>query len=191
MNLRQIATGGVLSLVMSAGVVASAYAQAGAETFTATASVKSAADAAAKAPVTIVVSRKMSQKEADGFTAAFKKGGASALRKALAGVPATGTVQLGGGKATPTRMTLERPTEKGRLLTMVTDKPILFLGAGVPGAKAKEGYDFAIIDIEVNADGSGGGTLSPAAKITVKQGAFVVDDYAGELVRLTDVKKVK
>ncbi|MFL6280486.1 MAG: hypothetical protein ACJ731_10275, partial [Vicinamibacterales bacterium] len=182
---------GVLLLVMSAGVVASARAQAQAETFTATASVKSAADAAAKAPVTIVVSRKMSQKEADSLTAAFKNGGASALRKALTGVPATGSVQLGGGKTTPTRMTLERPTEKGRLLTMVTDKPILFLGAGVPGAKAKDGYDFAIIDIEVNTEGAGAGTLSPAAKITVKNGAFVVDDYASELVRLTDVKKVK
>jgi hypothetical protein len=191
MNLRQIAIGGVLSLVMSGGVVAAARAQAGAETFTAKASVKSAAEAAAKAPVTIVVSRKMSQKEADGFTAAFKNGGVSALRKALSGVPTTGSIKLGGGKATPTRMTLERTTEKGRLLTMVTDQPILFLGAGVPGAKPKEGYDFAIIDLEVGADGSGAGTLSPAAKITVKQGAFVVDDYAGELVRLTDVKKVK
>jgi hypothetical protein len=191
MNLRQIAIGGVLSLVISGGAIASARAQTGAETFTATASVKTAADAAAKAPVTIVVSHKMSQKEADSLTAAFKTGGASALRKALTGVPATGSVQLGGGTATPTRMTLERATEKGRLLTMVTDRPILFLGAGVPGAKAKEGYDFAIIDIEVNADGSGAGTLSPAAKITLKQGAFVVDDYAAELVHLTDVKKVK
>jgi hypothetical protein len=73
----------------------------------------------------------------------------------------------------------------------VTDQPILFLGAGVPGAKPKDGYDFAVIDIEVDGAGSGSGTLSPAAKITVKQGAFTVDDYASELVRLTDVKKVK
>jgi len=73
----------------------------------------------------------------------------------------------------------------------VTDTPILFLGAGVPGAKPKEGYDFAVIDFEVDAKGAGSGTLSPAAKITLKQGVFVVDDYSGELVRLEGVTKAK
>ena len=82
-------------------------------------------------------------------------------------------------------------TDKGRLLTIVADQPILFLGAGVPGAKPKDGYDFAIIDIEVGATGSGSGTLAPAAKVTVKQDVFVVEDYGAELVRLTAVKKVK
>jgi hypothetical protein len=133
----------------------------------------------------------MSQSESDRFTAAFKSGGPAGLRKALAGVPATGTVQLGSGAATPTRLTLERTTDKGRLLTIVTDQPLLFLGAGIPGAKAKEGYDFAILDIEMDAKGNGTGTLAPAAKVTVKQEVFVVEDYGSELVRLTAVKKVK
>ena len=79
-------------------------------------------------------------------------------------------MQLGAGQATPTRLAIERPTDKGRLLTIVTDQPILFLGAGVPGAKPKEGYDFAIIDLEVDAKGTGSGTLAPAAKVTVKDG---------------------
>ena len=73
----------------------------------------------------------------------------------------------------------------------MTDQPLMFLGAGVPGAKPKEGYDFGILDIEVDAKGSGSGTLAPAAKVTLKQGVFVVEDYASELVRLTEVKKVK
>jgi hypothetical protein len=70
---------------------------------------------------------------------------------------------------------------------MVADEPILFLGAGVPGAKPKAGYDFAIIDLEVDAKGGGSGTIAPAAKVTVKDGAFVVEDYGGEVVRLTKV----
>ena len=137
--------------------------------------------------MTITVDRKMSQGEADKLTAAFTTGGVPGLRKALVGVPPTGSIRLGAGTATPTRLTLERPTDKGRLLTIVTDQPIAFLGAGLPGAKAKEGYDFAIIDIEVDAKGSGSGTVSPAAKVTVKQGVFVVEDYASELVKLTGV----
>jgi hypothetical protein len=190
MNLRQLATS-VLFLAVSTAAVATALAQAGAETFTATATIKTAGAATASAPVTIVVDRRMPPSEADKLIAAFQTGGAGALRKALVGVAPTGSVQLGAATPTPTRLTTERPTDKGRLLTIVTDTPILFLGAGVPGAKPKEGYDFGIIDIEVDAKGSGTGTISPAAKVTVKQGAFVVDDYASELVRLTGVSKVK
>jgi hypothetical protein len=73
------------------------------------------------------------------------------------------------------------------LLTLVTDRPVLFLGASVPGAKPKAGYDFAVIDLEVDAKGAGSGTIAPAAKVTVKDGAFVVEDYSGEVVRLTNV----
>jgi hypothetical protein len=190
MILRQTLLTGVLSLAASALIASPAYAQA-AETFSAMAEVKTAGAATTAAPVTIVVTRKMPQAEADRMTGAFKAGGAPALRKALVGVPPTGTVKLGAGAATTTRLTLERTTDKGRLLTIVADQPILFLGAGVPGAKPKDGYDFAIIDIEVDAAGSGSGTLAPAAKVTVKEGVFVVEDYGSELVRLTKVKKVK
>ncbi len=190
MILRQTLLTGVFSLVASTLFVSPAQAQA-AETFTATAEVKTAGGATSSAPVTIVVDRKMSQSEADSLTGAFKTGGAAALRKALVGVKPTGTVRLGSGAATTTRLTIERVTDKGRLLTIVADQPILFLGAGVPGAKPKDGYDFAIIDIEVGATGSGSGTLAPAAKVTVKQDVFVVEDYGAELVRLTAVKKVK
>jgi hypothetical protein len=141
--------------------------------------------------VSIVIDRKLSQADTDRLTAAFKEGGAAGLRKALGGAAAAGSIRLGSGEPTPARIIVERATDKGRLLTLVTEKPILFLGAGVPGAKAKEGYDFAVLDLEVDANGSGGGTLAPAAKVTLKQGAFVVEDYAQELVRLTGVKKVK
>jgi hypothetical protein len=191
MNLRVTSPGVILPALVSLTLALPAYGQAGAETFTATATVKTAAGGTASAPAVITVTRKMSQKEAQTLTAAFKTGGAAALRKALEGVAPTGSVQLGTGQATPTRLTIERSTGAGRLLTIVTDKPILFLGAGMPGAKAKEGYDFAVIDIEVNAQGTGTGTLAPAARIRLNQDAFVVEDYASELVRLVDVKVKK
>jgi hypothetical protein len=191
MHPRGTAFNGLLALVMLIVTGLSVRGQSGTETFSATATVTTAGAATASAPVTIVVDRKMSQGEADSLIAAFKTGGATALRKALVGVTPTGSVRLGGGPPTPTRLTLERPTDKGRLLTIVSDTPILFLGAGVPTAKAREGYDFAIIDIEVDRNGSGSGVLAPAARVTVKQGVFVVEDYASELVRLTAVSKTK
>ena len=159
------------------------------ETFKAMAAVKTAGGAAANAPFSIIITRKTLQAEADKLSSSFKTGGAAALRTALKGVPPTGSVRLGSGPSIPTRITLERTTDKGRLLTIVTDKPILHLGSGVPGAKPKEGYDFAVVDIEVDGSGAGSGTLSPAAKIGLKDGAFVVQDYSGELVQLQSVTK--
>jgi hypothetical protein len=187
MHLRQRAVTGVLSVATLFAVAPASSGQPGSETFTATAAVKTAGGVSATAPVTIVVDRKMPQSEAGALLAAFQSGGAAALRKALAGVAPTGSIRVGGGAPTPSRLTVERVTDKGRLLTIVTDKPILFLGGGIPGAKAKQDYDFAVVDIEVDAAGSGSGTLAPAAKVAVKQGAFVVDDYASEVVRLTGV----
>jgi len=164
-------------------------AEAAAEVFTATAAVKAAGGAAGTAPVTITVDRKMTESEAAPLVAAFKSGGAAALRKALAGVPPTGTVQVGKGAAIPSRLTIERATSDGRLLTIVTDKPLAFVGAAAPNAPAKTGYDFAVIDIQVDAKGNGGGTLAAAAKITLKGDAFVVEDYSGEVIRLNGVTK--
>jgi hypothetical protein len=172
-------------------VCAAAFAQAPGETFSANATVKAASSATASVPVTITVDRKMAPDEADRFVAAFTSGGVAALRKALVGVKPTGSVRFGGGPATTTRLAIERATEKGRLLTIVADQPIAFVGAGQPSAKPKEGYDFAVLDFVVDAAGKGQGTFAPAAKITVKQGTFIVEDYSSELVRLTDVRKVK
>ena len=168
---------------------ASPSGQAAAEVFTATAAVKGAGGASANAPVTITIDRKMPQSEAEALVAAFKTGGAAALRKGLAGAKPTGTVKIGAGTATTTRFTLERATGDGRLLTIVSDQPMLFLGAGMPGAKPKEGYDFAVLDLVLDAKGNGSGTIAPAAKIRLNQDAFVVEDYGVEVVRLTDIKK--
>ena len=165
--------------------------QTAAEVLTATAAVKGAGGGAASAPVTITIDRKMSEREASTLTAAFKAGGAAALRKALVGIAPTGSVKIGAGSAAPTRFTIERPTSNGRLLTILTDQPLAFVGAGQPGAKPKEGYDFAVIDIELDAKGSGAGTLAPAAKIKMNGDAFVVEDYGAEAVQLTAVRKTK
>jgi hypothetical protein len=180
-----------MALMVVLGVGATAVGQSGTETYTATASVKTAGGANASAPVTISVDRKMTQGEVDKYLAAFKSGGAEGLRKALAGAAPTGSVVVGNGKPTPTRLTLERSTDQGRLLTIVTDTPILLLGAGAPGAKPTAGHDFGIIDLVIDAKGGGSGTMAPAAKVTVKQGVFVVDDYSGEMVKLAGVAQKK
>jgi len=156
----------------------------GAETLTAVATVKTAGGATATTPVSVTIDRTTPAAEAETLVAAFKTSGAAGLRAALKGIPPTGSIRIAGGAPTPTRLTIERKTDKGRLLTIVTDAPLFFVGAAKPGAKPRAGYDFAVLDIEIGSDGSGAGTLAPAARITVKESAFVVDDYGAEVVRL-------
>ncbi len=73
----------------------------------------------------------------------------------------------------------------------MTDQPLVFVGAGLPGAKSKEGYEFGVLDLVVDATGNGKGTLAPAAKVKVQQGAVVVDDYGADVVQLESVKRVR
>src|SRR5262245_37800459 len=91
-------------------IMTMAAADAFAETFTGTATVKTAGGATATAPVVVTVDRMMTQAEADKLLAAFKTGGAAGLHKALKGAKPTGSIKVGAGAATPTRMSLERQT---------------------------------------------------------------------------------
>ena len=188
-------TSRMIGTIVISGVVlmapASLRGQGTAEVFTATAAVKTAGGASASAPVTISVDRKMSQSEADKLVAAFKSGGPAALRKALVGCRAHWHGSDRDGQGHANAPDVERATGDGRLLTIITDQPLLFLGAGVPGAKPQAGYEFAVIDITVDAKGNGTGTIAPAAKIKMNQAAFVVEDYGAEVVQLKEVKKTK
>lgn len=156
------------------------------ESFTATATTKTAGGATATAPVIVTVERTTSREEAGRLVRAFRTGGTAGLRKALEGVAPTGVVRVGAHEV-PARLTIERATDKGRLLTIVTDQPLLFLGGGLPGAKPRHGFDFAVVDLEIDAHGAGTGTLAPAARITTQGEMFVVKDYADDLIRLTAV----
>jgi hypothetical protein len=167
-----------------------ASAQSG-EAFTATGSVKTAGGAAASAPVTITVDRKTPTAEAETLVKAFVTGGPAALRKALVGVPNAGTITVGAGAAKPIRIAIERATSGGRLLTLVADQPVLFIGGSLPNAKPKEGYDFAVVDLQLDAKGGGSGVMAPAARVKALQGAFIVEDYGAEMVTLSDVKKTR
>src|SRR4029453_6762982 len=109
MILRQTSMSACLAVAVSLAWATLAQAQAGAESFTATATVKTAGGAEATAPVTIAIDRMMPEAEADKLVAPLKSDGPAGLRKALAGVPPTGSVQLAAGAPTPALITIDRP----------------------------------------------------------------------------------
>jgi hypothetical protein len=161
---------------------------AGPETFAATATVKAAGGGTITAPVTITITRWTTDAERTKAMAALKTGPA-ALKTALDAMPATGTIQIG-DRPTPLRYARTLATGGGKLVIVVAPQPILHLGAGVPDAKPKSGYDFAFVTLEVDAAGKvTTGDLAPAAKLkTGTDDAVVVDDYGVEAVRLSAAK---
>jgi hypothetical protein len=175
------------SALLALGATA-ALAAAGPETFTATASVKKGA-ASASAPVSVTVTRYATEAETAAVRAAAANGG-PALSKALSALGDAGFIQLGERK-TPIKFAVERSTGAGRLITILTAEPMLFLGAGVPAAKPIAGFDVAIAMLDLDQSG-GKGELAPAAKVGIdKGGAIVIEDYGATVMWLSGLARSK
>jgi hypothetical protein len=166
-----------------------AQAQSAPETFTATASVKTAAGESKTAPVVISITRWTTEAERTAVGTALKSG-APAFKKALDAMPDAGTIQVGERKTT-LKFAFNRPIGSNRLVTVAAAQPILYLGIGASEAKPKAGFDFALATFEVDAAGKGTlGELAPAATVKLDaNNAIVVQDYGVEAVRLIGISK--
>lgn len=151
-------------------------AQAQSETFSGTASLKTAGGVNANAPVTITIDRFATDADQAALVAAAKSGG-TAARDWLAKRADAGSLQVGGRKM-PIKYAYVRKTAGGRLITVATAEPIALVGAGLPDAKSSAGFDLGFVLLDMPASGAGQGELSPAAKVSVnQQGAIVTEDF--------------
>jgi hypothetical protein len=176
------------ALVIAAFCAAAAAAQTVPETFTATASVKKGG-VSASAPATVTVTRYSSAAERDTVMKALRESGVTGAQKALAAMGDAGFIQLG-EKRTPIKFASVRPTDSGRLVTVVTSAPMLYLGAGLPDSKPIAGFDVAIALLDLPNGGAGLGELAPAAKIGLDEGgAILIEDYGPTVVWLNGLAK--
>ena len=163
------------------------FARAEAETISATAHVKGTGGTEVTSPVTIVLDRLSTDAERDELLMALKQRGSEGVRDLLALRKAIGTVRVGSTN-TAIKYAYSRTTGSGRLVTALTGLPIAFVGAGLPGAKPKTGFDLGLVLLDLAAPGTGRGEIAPAAKIRLDaQGAIVTEDYGVEAVRLSNV----
>jgi hypothetical protein len=161
---------------------------AGPETFTAVASLKKGA-ASATAPMSVTVTRYATESEIAAVRKAAEAGG-PALRTALSALGDAGFIQLGEMR-TPIKFAAERATGAGRIITVLTAEPMLFMGAGLPTAKPKDGFDVAVAMLDLDQTG-GKGELAPAAKVGIdKGGAFVIEDYGATVMWLSGLVRTK
>ena len=109
------------------------------ETFTANAQVASGAGAIA-ATIQIEIQRYSPDFDRTSVEGALKGGGYAAFLSALRKAPEVGVVVLGDQKFS-IRYAREEKTAKGRTITVVTDKPMFFVGGGRTDAKPRAGFE--------------------------------------------------
>ena len=159
------------------------------ETFNARATVASA-DGRGDAYITLRVERYSDKKDVDAMEKALKDGGSAAFLAAFRKAPVVGQFETG-KQSYALRFTRQTPNAKGRVVTAVIEKPVYFVGGGVPGAKPREGFEVAVIQLDMDASGVGEGKLVAAAK--VKPGGpngVDIEAYESEPIKLLSVMKL-
>ena len=160
------------------------------ETFRANANVTSKDGVSAATYIDIHIENYSRDADRDKMTSALKTGGYPALLTAVRDAPAVGTVTVGKEKYTIRWAREQRSGTNKRTISVVTDKPMFFVGGASVNAKAREGYELAVLQFEIDDAGMGSGTMAAAARI--KPGGpngFVIDDYADQPIKLVSISR--
>lgn len=136
-------------------------------------------------PMVIEIDRYTPAHARTTVTDALKYQGYPGFLNALRAAPVAGSLKVGPDNFV-IRFAREQPSGSERAISVVTDKPVFFIGIGKPDAKAKAGYEVAVVQFTVDTAGQGTGTMAAAAR--VKPGGpagFRIDDYAETPVKIT------
>jgi hypothetical protein len=189
MRSRTLVTAVLLTLAAAQGALSAQQKKTAPETFTANLQVTGASGGAAAATITIDVQRYTPDVERTAVENALKHGGYAGFVPALRKAPSVGTVSFG-DKSWTIRWAREKQVANGRVITLVTDQPIFFVGGGSATAKPRAGYDVALIQIQIDDVGLGNGTMAAAARVRPGGETGVqVDDYADKPIKLVTVTR--
>jgi len=140
-------------------------------------------------PIVIQIDRYTPAHARTTMTDALKYRGYPGFLQALREAPKVGTLSMG-DQTFAIRWARQVPAGAGRDISIVTDKPVHFIGGGRPGAKSTAGYEVAVVQLTVDASGHGTGTMAAAARVKPRGPTGVqVDDYAETPVKLTAVAR--
>lgn len=120
----------------------------------------------------------------------LRLGGYPRFLTALRSAPEVGQVVLGGGQPFAIRYARETIEAGGRTIVAVTDKPVFFAGSGRADAKPREGFEVAVLRLELDKSGAGKGTMAAAARVRPDgKGGILLDQYAEQPLELTNVTR--
>ncbi|MBY0494298.1 MAG: hypothetical protein K2Y23_08775 [Cyanobacteria bacterium] len=175
----------IWGLAILAGVSASAQSNAQPEEFTATAIVNNNLGAGA-GRVIIRVERWSSEAERGRLTAAVAKGPDSLLKE-LRDLKPVGTIRTPDSLGYNLRYAHQDPGEDGgRRIIVGTDRPIGFWEAA--NQPRTINYPFTVIQMELDKNGEGKGTMSVATKIIARANTVELENFASSPVMLNDIR---
>ena len=160
------------------------------ETFRAQANATSKEGGAAASYIDIHIDKYTRDADREKLTQALKTGGYPALLTAVRAAPAVGTVTAGKQTFTIRFAREQRTGENKRTISVVTDKPMYFVGGGSVDAKPRAGYELAAMQFDMDDAGMGQGTMAAAARIKPGEpNGFVIDDYADQPIKLVSISR--
>jgi len=156
------------------------------ETFhlSATASPAGAAEGSVTAKMVIRIDRYTPEHAITTMTDGLKYGGYPGFLKALREAPPAGSLAVA-GRRWVIRWARQVPEGTERAITLVTDKPVFFIGSGLPDAKSTAGFEVAVVELRVDEKGAGMGTMAAAARVRPGGDTGVrIDNYAASPLAL-------
>lgn len=142
-------------------------------------------------PIVVQIDRYTPAHARTEVTDALKYQGYPGFVNAVRQAPIAGSLTIGDQKWT-IRWARQLPSGSGRTISIITDKPVAFIGGARTDAKPRAGYEVAVAQFTVDASGKGTGTMAAAAR--VKPGGETgvrIDDYAEAPVKLTATARAK
>jgi hypothetical protein len=150
--------------------------------------------AGATANVDLYVNSYTTDAEAKTLAGVLVEGGPNALLKALEDSKSKGKITISGRVGFyDFKLIRSRPTETGRRIYAVGDRPVRFLEAYVSGRSRDYEFGILMLDLKQSSKGKeeGSGVLIYAAKIKLLDGNRLdVENYGIEPVRLMAVRKL-
>ena len=173
--------------VVLAGTLAAAQTLGQPEHFTANAVSISPQYGTGQQIVDINVTRWSTPAERDRLVMALTSKGQDQLLQELQKMKETGTIRTPDSLGYPLRYAYQTPDpEGGRTIVIGTDRPIGFWEA--TNQPRSFDYPFTVIQMHIDRDGTGKGTMSYATRITAKNNTIELEDFATQPIMLNNIK---
>jgi hypothetical protein len=186
MGIRKLAGSALIAL---ASVTAAAQTTGTPEEFTAIAIANDNLRSGA-GTVLISVDRWSTNAERDKLVTALRTKGADALLDELQDMPSVGRIRTPDSLGYDLRYAQQTPGEEGgRRIVIATDRPIGFWEAWARPRSID--YPFTVIQMQIDANGRGKGTMSVATRIRAYDNTIELENFASAPVMLTEIRAKK
>lgn len=175
---------GILLAVACSGATAQTLGQP--ERFTAIA-IQNNEYGAAQGTVEITIDRWSTPGEREHLVSTLQQKGPDALLRVMQGERPVGRIRTPDSLGYVLRYAQMTPLEDGgRSIVIATDRPIGFWEATVRPRTID--YPFTVIQMKINDDGTGSGTLSVATRITARGNTIELENFASQPAMLTNIR---